>query len=326
MLYIAYMKKTLLVLFALLIIPSVSLASFDVSLKYGSKGDSVVELQDFLSDQGVYTGKSDGRFGLGTLKAVKAFQTANSLKADGYFGLGSRTKANAILADLLSSSNNSEQAETGTVVTVSGCSSTSLFSATTGQSCTSGTPTTNFPDGCTSLSGFSTTTGMKCDASTQNLINDISQLKDQISQINTSTVVANTSTPAIVTPADTTPPVIISSSWSDGIKQLEINTNEAVKIKVSIFTTQTNTTSNLINLESKTEFIGMNADQIRSMFDQGLIPTDSITVLQDNNFSSHHEIKPTGLIAGVWYQYKLESTDQSGNTSTSWGMFTLNSN
>lgn len=113
------MKKAIVILsfIALFVFPTLSLASFDVSLKYGSKGDLVIELQDFLTDQGLYTGKLDGRYGFGTLKAVKAFQTANDLKVDGYFGKGSRAKANEILLNLLNGSNISEKEETGIVAT-----------------------------------------------------------------------------------------------------------------------------------------------------------------------------------------------------------------
>ena len=46
-------------------------------IKVGSKGESVKKVQKFLGL------KSDGDFGPGTEKAVKAFQTANKLKSDG---------------------------------------------------------------------------------------------------------------------------------------------------------------------------------------------------------------------------------------------------
>jgi peptidoglycan hydrolase-like protein with peptidoglycan-binding domain len=110
------MKKILLSVFALsIIMPVLAFASFDISLKYGSRGDAVMELQDFLTDQSFLTGKIDGRFGFGTLKAVKSWQSANGLISDGYFGKGSRAKANNILADLLKDSDATEQAETGNI-------------------------------------------------------------------------------------------------------------------------------------------------------------------------------------------------------------------
>lgn len=138
------MKKFIPIAFvALFLVPSLTFASFDTSLKYGNRGDAVSTLQDFLSDQGFLKGSVDGKFGLGTLRAVEAFQTANGLDSDGYFGLASRTAANAILATIIAPSDKEEQAETGTVTTpVSpvldsrGCSTTSLYSSTTGVSCT----------------------------------------------------------------------------------------------------------------------------------------------------------------------------------------------
>lgn len=149
---------------ALVLVPVISFASFDVSLKYGSKSDAVIELQDFLTDQNVYTGKSDGKFGLGTLRAVKAFQTANGLTADGYFGIASRTKASSLLADLLKPSDDAAKEESDSIGTnVPGCTSTTGFSITTGQSCS---VSLTFPAGCTSTSGYSSTTGTKCDGST----------------------------------------------------------------------------------------------------------------------------------------------------------------
>lgn len=140
------MKKTLYLLgiLAIIVFPTLTFASFDTSLKYGSRGDAVSELQDFLTDQNVYTGKVDGKFGLGTFKAVKAFQTANSLSVDGYFGKASREAAQTLLAAELKTSDDAEVAETGNVspavVTMSGCTSTSGFSVTTGHPCNGSTP------------------------------------------------------------------------------------------------------------------------------------------------------------------------------------------
>lgn len=52
----------------------------------GVQGSYVVQIQTILANKGYYTNKIDGRFGSGTLAAVKAFQTANGLKADGIVG------------------------------------------------------------------------------------------------------------------------------------------------------------------------------------------------------------------------------------------------
>ena len=52
----------------------------------GVQGSYVVQIQTILANKGYYTKKIDGKFGSGTLAAVKAFQTANGLKADGIVG------------------------------------------------------------------------------------------------------------------------------------------------------------------------------------------------------------------------------------------------
>ena len=159
------MKKILILVLALggVFVFTLAFASFDINLKYGSRGDDVIELQDFLQDQGVYSGKVDGRFGLGTRKAVIAFQLANNLKGDGYFGFSSRAKANSILATELKPSTNAEQAERGTTATTTqpliskisnlpvGCTSTNGFSPTTGQACNSIKPIE--PDLCKNVEG-----------------------------------------------------------------------------------------------------------------------------------------------------------------------------
>lgn len=181
------MKKITLfgLLLAVLIIPSVSFASFDTSIKYGSRGQAVVDLQDFLTDQGTYTGKLDGRFGLGTLKSLEAWQTSVGLSADGYFGRGSRAKANEILASLLQGSDATELSETGTIA-----------------------PTATVP-GCNSNVGYSVTTGTKCDGTssvssdTQTLIskvNDLSTKLDAQTQLQQQIVTNTTSVsaPAVI--------------------------------------------------------------------------------------------------------------------------------
>ncbi len=99
----------------LFLIPSISSAYFESSLKYGSKGNAVSDLQDFLIDQGYLVGVADGKFGLKTFRSVRAFQSANDLSVDGYFGKASRTKAELILEDELKYSDAAEQIETGSI-------------------------------------------------------------------------------------------------------------------------------------------------------------------------------------------------------------------
>ena len=56
------------------------------TLKQGSKGTAVKELQQKLIKQGYLSGNADGVYGPKTVAAVKAFQKANNLKADGVAG------------------------------------------------------------------------------------------------------------------------------------------------------------------------------------------------------------------------------------------------
>jgi N-acetylmuramoyl-L-alanine amidase len=60
------------------------------TIKYGSTGSDVRELQGRLKFLGFYSGKVDGQFGSRTLRAVKYFQSEFGLKVDGI--VGSKTK------------------------------------------------------------------------------------------------------------------------------------------------------------------------------------------------------------------------------------------
>ena len=56
------------------------------TLRRGSQGDDVAELQEMLNARGYDCGKVDGIFGKGTEAAVKAFQRDNGLTVDGVVG------------------------------------------------------------------------------------------------------------------------------------------------------------------------------------------------------------------------------------------------
>lgn len=89
------MKKFLLALLLTgLIMPSVSFASIDINLKYGSRGDAVVELQEFLISKGFLSGEASGNFFSLTQKAVIAYQKSVGLPTTGFVGLMTRTKIN----------------------------------------------------------------------------------------------------------------------------------------------------------------------------------------------------------------------------------------
>ena len=53
------------------------------TLKLGSRGTAVLQLQQALIALGYDTKGADGKFGKGTEQAVKAYQQANGLTADG---------------------------------------------------------------------------------------------------------------------------------------------------------------------------------------------------------------------------------------------------
>ena len=56
------------------------------TLRRGSRGADVMELQKVLNRLGYNAGVEDGIFGAGTESAVKSFQAANGLGADGVVG------------------------------------------------------------------------------------------------------------------------------------------------------------------------------------------------------------------------------------------------
>ncbi len=53
------------------------------ALTVGAEGAKVRALQQAMSELGFYSGSVDGKFGAGTLAALKAFQTRNGLRATG---------------------------------------------------------------------------------------------------------------------------------------------------------------------------------------------------------------------------------------------------
>lgn len=94
------MKKIIIfaAFFSLFFINSVSAAEFNANLKYGSKGNDVIKLQEFLNEQGLYNGPITGNFFSLTLKAVKALQTREAISpVSGFFGNLTRAKVNEIL-------------------------------------------------------------------------------------------------------------------------------------------------------------------------------------------------------------------------------------
>ncbi len=122
-------------------------------LKMGMTSSQVMSLQQTLNSGGFLIsttgagspGMESMYFGAKTKAAVMSFQMAKGLGADGVVGLQTGTALAAMTG--------------GSVPYPAGCSSTSGYSTTTGQPCSS---SANLPAGCMSTSGFSSTTGAAC--------------------------------------------------------------------------------------------------------------------------------------------------------------------
>ena len=71
-----------LLILALVFASMPALAEFEI-IEKGAKGDRVVEIQNYLIEEGFLTGEADGDFGKGTEAAVIAFQEANGIEATG---------------------------------------------------------------------------------------------------------------------------------------------------------------------------------------------------------------------------------------------------
>lgn len=67
-----------------------ALSSTGATLRTGSSGSEVLDLQKQLAQQGFDPGPLDGQFGTKTASAVKAFQRANGLTVDGVVGKNTR--------------------------------------------------------------------------------------------------------------------------------------------------------------------------------------------------------------------------------------------
>jgi peptidoglycan hydrolase-like protein with peptidoglycan-binding domain len=105
---------------------------FNRDLSFGLQQDSdVTKLQEFLSDEGLYSGPITGNFFSLTLKAVKAFQSREGIMpAAGYFGPKTRTRASELFGTQTQTSNQQAATETGQGITQSVASQTTDSSVT----------------------------------------------------------------------------------------------------------------------------------------------------------------------------------------------------
>jgi hypothetical protein len=105
----------------IILYPKISLGAeqFSRDLYFGLQQDSdVIKLQEFLTDEGLYSGPITGNFFSLTLKGVKNFQLREGVTpVAGYFGPKTRIKANDILSSQIQASENQAISETGATTT-----------------------------------------------------------------------------------------------------------------------------------------------------------------------------------------------------------------
>ncbi len=106
------MKKYYIGFLVFAITPAFTFASIDTNLKYGSKGQEVIELQEFLISHNFLKGTPTGNFYSLTRNAVIAYQKSINVTASGFVGPLTRAQINSALASQGAISNNAEVAET----------------------------------------------------------------------------------------------------------------------------------------------------------------------------------------------------------------------
>lgn len=120
MISIVYSKSLIInmnkyvVIFLLSIFPLlVSAQVFERDLEFGMQDDTdITKLQEFLTDEGIYSGPITGNFFSLTLKAVKKFQQREGITpAAGYFGPKTRMKVNAVFSTSIKESKDQAVAE-----------------------------------------------------------------------------------------------------------------------------------------------------------------------------------------------------------------------
>lgn len=86
------MKKVLALVLALVMVFSLCSSAMALTLRQGSSGSAVAELQRALNQAGYSEVKVDGKYGKDTKEAVERYQSMNGLKVDGVAGRKTLTK------------------------------------------------------------------------------------------------------------------------------------------------------------------------------------------------------------------------------------------
>ena len=97
------MKKQIIGACAILLASTPSLfamdanMTIDTNLMFGSRGQAVINLQNFLAEKGFLSASARGSFGMMTKKALMKYQSENGINATGYFGPMTRMSINNML-------------------------------------------------------------------------------------------------------------------------------------------------------------------------------------------------------------------------------------
>lgn len=327
------MKKTLflLIIFSLLTFSLTTKAEtlFTKDLYFGIQGDSeVIKLQEFLTDEGLYSGPITGNFFSLTLKAVKTFQQRENITpVAGYFGPITRTKANAILSAQIGTSEEQAVLETGATTTppIAPKTTTDVVNSLQSQ--------LNALLQQVALLQQQLQTQRQTQQSVQGLQNQVGQQTQVIQQQqqtlqqiqqNTQQIQTNTTPPTplpttIFTPIPTTPTSTPTST------PLPIPTPTSTYTPTSITTqipTPPDTTSPTIsniqvsNITTNSAVVSFETDE--SSITQFLYsPLGAYIVISDSTFSKSHNISLTGLLPSTIYYYKISVSDKDNNTNVS---------
>lgn len=271
-------------LVASFIIPSISLASIDTNLKYGSHGVAVTELQDFLIEKGFLAGRASGNFFSLTRKAVVAYQSSVGLPATGYVGPMTRTKINADLLSANASSVSAEIAETGATPAHTSISNT----ATPVQANTTTLPLVS---GCTSNVGFSSTTGKRCSDTSTTAIpttnKTIILATGAIVEIDTLGNIVRTITPApVISPVQSNIPTVTTSA------EIQIS---SINITPSI-------------TSAKIEWQTDKLTESKVFISSGSLYSRVLN--SESGLSTRHMVSTSGLSSGTTYSYEIEAIIQ----------------
>ena len=94
-----------------------NIADFNKNLYFGLRQNAdVMDIQEFLTDQGYYAGPITGNFGLLTLQAVRKFQQTQGINPTGYWGPLTRASANQIMRKIVGIICKSEESCPGDVL------------------------------------------------------------------------------------------------------------------------------------------------------------------------------------------------------------------